>query len=558
MTSLKSIIAAALAFILFSIVVWEWGFCRFYVYPDQMAVITSKTGAALKPGQILAREGQMGIQEQVLGEGRHFRNPYQYNIQIMPVINIPPGKIGVVTAKVGADLPQGEFLANEGQKGIARRVLGPGKYRLNPVGYDVKIEDAVVIPIGYVGLITSLSGRQAPEGAFAKPGEKGVREDILQPGLYYVNPKEFQVNVLEIGLNQVSLLGREGSAVITKGQIAVQNVAMDALQDNMLKQQKAKRRDYYEQADMEMAQRATALPAAKKPVAPQRSGDSVHVLNEYVTFPSRDGFLISLDMTVEFELLPENIAWLYRSYGDLPAVVDKIIMPQILSITRNKGSEYRAKDFIVGEGREKFQTDMTEALSKTMAEKKIITHNALIRHVDVPLQILDPIQKASIATEQDLTNIERQNTAKKQADLNTGMSLIEQRRAQVAQETQKLKAEIKADQEKQVAEIQAGTIKQIALIDKNTAEVRADITRTLGKAAADSMKLVENERARGAQMKTQAFGDPIAFSMWEFAGSLRPDLRINILHAGEGTLWTDLQKATLGELGGATLMNKKK
>jgi hypothetical protein len=298
MTSLKSIIAAAIAFVLFSIFVWEWGFCRFYVYPDQMAVITAKTGAALKPGQILAQEGQMGIQEQVLGEGRHFRNPYEYNIQIMPVINIPPGKIGVVTAKVGADLPQGEFLANEGQKGIARRVLGPGKYRLNPVGYEVKVEDAVVIPIGYVGLITSLSGRQAPEGAFAKPGEKGVREDILQPGLYYVNPKEFQINVLEIGLNQVSLLGREGSAVITKGQIAVQNVAMDALQDNMLKQQQAKRRDYYEQADMEMAQRATAMPAAKKPVAPQRSSDSVHVLNEYVTFPSRDGFLISLDMTV--------------------------------------------------------------------------------------------------------------------------------------------------------------------------------------------------------------------------------------------------------------------
>jgi hypothetical protein len=558
MNSLKSVILYAVAFVLLVVFVWEWGFCRFYVQPDQMAVITAKTGTALKPGQILAKEGQMGIQEQVLGEGRHFRNPYEYDVQIMPVINIPPGKIGVVTAKVGADIPQGEFLADEGQKGIARRVLGPGKYRLNPVGYEVKIEDAVVIPIGYVGLITSLSGRQASEGAFAQPGEKGVREDILQPGLYYVNPKEFQINILEIGVNQVSLLGREGSAVITKGQIAVQNVAMDALQDNMLKQQQAKRRDYYQQSDMEMQQRTANMPPAKKPAIQQREGDSVHVLNEFVTFPSRDGFLISLDMTVEFELLPENIAWLYRNYGDLPAVVDKVIMPQILSITRNKGSEYRAKDFIVGEGREKFQNDMTEALSKTMAEKKIITHNALIRHVDVPMQILDPIQKASIATEQNLTNIERQNTARKQADLNSNMSLIEQRRAQVAQETQKMKAEIQADQEKQVAEIQAGTVRQIALIDKDTAEVRANKTRTLGQAAADSMKLVENERARGSQMKTQAFGDPLAFSMYEFAGSLRPDLRINILHAGQGTLWTDLQKATLGELGGASLMNKQK
>ncbi len=563
MKSLNAAISAAVAFILFSLFVWEWGFCRFYVEPDQMAVIIAKTGSPLKPGQILAQEGQMGIQENVLGEGRHFRNPYDYDRQILPVINIPPGKIGIVTSKVGAELPQGEFLAAEGQKGISKRVLGPGKYRLNPFGYEVKIEDAVVIPIGYVGIITSLSGTQAPEGAFAKIGEKGVREDILQPGLYYVNPREFQVNIVEIGVNQVSLLGKEGTAVITKGQIAAQNVAMEALQDNMLKQQAAKRQDYYDRSESEswsrqaQANSPEPMPAAKKPVAEKRQGDGIHVLNEFVSFPSRDGFLISLDMTLEFELLPENIAWLYRSYGDLPAVVDKIIMPQILSITRNKGSEYRAKDFIVGEGREKFQNDMTEALSKTMADKKIITHNALIRHVDVPMQILDPIQKASVATEQDLTNKERQNTARKQAELNTSLSLIEQRRAQVAQETQKMKAEIQADQDKQVAEIQAGTIQKIALIDKDTAEIRANKTRTLGKAAADALKLVENSRAKGTQMKTQAFGDPAAFSLWELAEALNPNVRINIFHSGQGTLWTDLQKASMGELGGATLLNRK-
>ena len=72
------------------------------------------------------------------------------------------------------------------------------------------------------------------------------------------------------------------------------------------------------------------------------------------------------------------------------------------------------------------------------------------------------------------------------------------------------------------------------------------------------MKLVENEKAHGSQMKTQAFGDPVAFNLWELAGSLRPDLRINILHSGPGTLWTDLQKASLGELGGATLLNRQK
>jgi predicted TIM-barrel fold metal-dependent hydrolase len=120
-----------------------------------------------------------------------------------------------------------------------------------------------------------------------------------------------------------------------------------------------------------------------------------------------------------------------------------------------------------------------------------------------------------------------------------------------------MKAEIQADQDKQVAEIQAGTIQKIALIDKDTAEIRANKTRTLGKAAADALKLVENARAKGTQMKTQAFGDPTAFSLWELAEALNPNVRINIFHSGQGTLWTDLQKASMGELGGATLLNRK-
>jgi len=188
-------------------------------------------------------------------------------------------------------------------------------------------------------------------------------------------------------------------------------------------------------------------------------------------------FEIGLDMSVEFEFLPKHIARIYRSYGDLPAGVDKIIMPQILSVSRLKGSAYRAKDFIVGEGREKFQNDLTDTLAKILAERRIIIHNALIRHVNVPLQILDPLQQASVAAEQDLTNKEKQNTARKQAELNTEQGLIEQCRQQAAQETEKLRAEIHADQERRVATIQAETVKQVAEIDKQTAFIRADEVR---------------------------------------------------------------------------------
>ncbi|MCK8602997.1 SPFH domain-containing protein [Desulfoferrobacter suflitae] len=559
---MKKVTSAAVSLVLFAAaawLVWQWFFCRFYVPINCMAVITAKTGAPLPPGQILAQKGQKGVQEDVLGEGRHFLNPFLYEHDIVPVTIIPAGKVGVVTSKVGNELPAGEFLADPGQKGIWRKILGPGKYRMNPVGYRIDIIEAISIPIGYDGVITSLSGKQAAQGQFAAPDQKGVRQDILQPGLYYINPREFSVNVLEIGVNQVSLLGKKGSEVITKGQIVTQNRAMEELQRSLLMEQQEKRAGYLSKARAPAPAKTTAAEQPRE--APKPLGDesiSTFVLNQFVEFPSRDGFEISLDMTVEFELLPKYIAWMYRSYGDLPAAVDKIIMPQILSVSRLKGSAYGARDFIVGEGREKFQNDLTEALARTLAERRIIVHSALIRHVNVPMQILDPIQQASIAQEQDLTNEEKQNTAKKMAQLNTELSLIEQRREQVAQETKKIKAEIGADQEKQVAEIRGNTLKRVAQIEKETAGVRAEKTVRLGRAESERIRMVEGERARGFQLKVKAFGEPMAYNLWTLADGLSDQLAVNILHAGDGTLWTDLEKARLGDLGGARVMKGKK
>ncbi|MFC1497708.1 SPFH domain-containing protein [Verrucomicrobiota bacterium] len=548
---------------------WTWGFCRFYVEPNEMAIITAKIGKPLPADQILADDNQKGIRKKVLGEGRHFLNPIFYAHEIRSVITILPGKIGIVTSKVGRELPSGEFLADQGQKGIWRRVLGPGKYRINTYGYSIEMVDAVSIPVGYAGVVTSLSGNQSEPGAFARKNQKGVQEDILQPGLYYVNSKEFKVDVLEIGVNQVSLLGKGGGAVITKGQLSAQNKAMNVLNTKMLEQQKQKRADYLSKSirskqGWKSASNTQAAPAKQEAIDIERvkkkylQGDSMATLgvSQFVEFPSRDGFNIRLDMTVEIELLPGKIAWIYSKFGDLPAVIDKIIMPQITSISRNKGSEYGAKDFIVGEGREKFQNELTKALATTLKDKNIIVHNALIRHVEVPTQILDPIQQASIAIEQDLTNKEKQNTAKKEAELNTQMALIDQRRQQVAKETDKIKAEIRADQDKQVAEIKAQAMKQVAEIVKDTSAVKANIVRKLETAKAEAIKKVEGEKAVGMDLKVEAFDDPVAYGLWEFANKLNKDVVINIIHTGPGTLWTDLEKARAGDLGGTHLIRQ--
>ena len=547
-----------------------WESCRVSVPEGYMAIVTTKTGDELPEGAILAEPGQKGVQRIPLAEGRHFLNPVNNDWRIVPVTQIPAGSIGVVTSKTGKELPAGEILAADGDsKGVWKDVLGPGTYRLNPEGYTVDIRNAINIPIGYVGVVTSQTGRPARKGEFAKLGEKGVMENVLQPGLYYINPRAYQVDVVEIGMNQVSIVGRGGTVVLTKAQNTSVNGLAD-LQEETLNLQSAKRAEYIERnADLvqstgkiaplsswggaasRKAKTKKAEPArmdnvesALQSVIPAAQSDSAAFgMNQFVQFPSSDGFAIMLDMTVEFELMPENISRIFMLYGDLPAVVGKIILPQILSVSRIKGSGYKAREFIDGEGRQKFQREMTDELVRILGEKGILVKNAIVRHVEVPPDILAPIQATSIAKEQDLTNKTQQETAKKQAELNTETARVEQLKREVEQETLKLVATIGAQTEKAVRQIAAETQLEVAGINLETAKIQAQITETRGAAQVKAKFVVDNETALGAQRKAKVFKDPSTLADLKFAEELGDDLSIKVLHAGEGTLWTDLKSA---------------
>ena len=585
-----SAIVAAVALLLLGVFAFVWGFCRVYVGPGEMAIVTSKTGDELPPGAILAEPGQKGVQRIPLGEGRHFLNPVTHDWRIVAAITIPAGSVGVVTSKNGRELAPGEILApDRDSKGVWKDVLGPGRYRLNPEGYDVKVMSAINIPIGYVGVVTSQAGKPAAAGSFAGPGEKGVMEKILQPGLYYVNPRAYQVDVVEIGMNQVSIVGKSGTVVLTKAQSQSAN-GLDELQRMTLQKQVQKRAEYVTQnADLGIVDEdsarnfsnyaqsalgslsrapvahkmsavggkrgAPAAAAAYETPAPPRSNasqsqlpanDSVAFgMNQFVQFPSSDGFAIMLDMTVEFELMPEKISKIFMLYGDLPAVVSKIIMPQILSISRMKGSDYKAREFIDGEGRQKFQEEMTAELVRVLGEKHILVRNAIVRHVEVPEEILAPIQSAAVAKEQDLTNKTQQDTEKRRAELNTEMAKVDQLKREVEQETAKLVATVAAEMKKDVAEISAETKLKAAEIDLECAKIQAKITETRGSAEVKAKFLVENEEALGIKRRASAFRDPSLWADLVFADALNPAVNIRVVHSGEGTLWTDLKGASL-------------
>ena len=535
-----------------------WFFCRVYVPAGMMAVVTAKTGRQPAPGTILVNEGEKGIRKEVLSEGRYFFDPVLYDIKLCNNIEIPLGKVGIVTSKVGKELPPGEIIAaDDTGKGVRKEVLGPGVYRLNPEGYQVEIMDAINIPPGYVGIVTGQTGKAPQPGKFASSGEKGVMQDILQPGLYYINPYAFQINVIEIGMNQVTMSGNAKGASVVSGrsQLAAANSTLQSMASNTLKFQTelrrqtvrpvAKKRMLSVQKSRARAVRQSedaAVPAAAKDYAVP---SQIFGLSRAVEFPSRDGFKVLLDMTVEFELLPEKISLLYMLYGDLPQVVEKILLPQVLSVSRLKGSSYRAQDFIMGDGREKFQLDLRNELVKTLESKNIVVHNAIIRNVEIPRDILVPIQAVSLAQEQNLTNVAMQNTAKKLAELNTETELIEQRRQEVRQETEKLVASINAERKREVAAINASTQLKVAEIQLKKSEIIAKTNQLKGETETKAKFLVENEKARGEIMKAKAVGNGSLLSEMIMVNTLNPKVKTSIIHAGPGTLWTDLKGAAI-------------
>src|SRR5258708_749272 len=63
-----------------------WPSLFHYVPPGKVLVVISKTGQDLPPGQLLAKPGQKGIQEDVLGEGRHFVTPFVNEVELADAI----------------------------------------------------------------------------------------------------------------------------------------------------------------------------------------------------------------------------------------------------------------------------------------------------------------------------------------------------------------------------------------------------------------------------------------------------------------------------------------
>lgn len=186
--------------------------------------------------------GQRGKQSAVLTNGTYQINTALFKITITPEVRISATKIGLVDAKDGAPLRQGQqfggvvdcdsfrdpeaFFQNGGQMGPQLSILRAGVYRIHPDLFVVRERSAVVIPQNEIGLVVAQAGLSVPPGrrlakvvpcdnfqdaqAFLNNGgQRGQQLAILTPGTYEINTELFTVitsaNAAEHGLNNAAL-----------------------------------------------------------------------------------------------------------------------------------------------------------------------------------------------------------------------------------------------------------------------------------------------------------------------------------------------------------------
>lgn len=496
-----------------------WMINRVYVPVGHSLLLQNKgplifgTRKRATPGQF-AKEGEQGTIEQLRGPGRHFYCPIWWRREIVKDQVVNPGEVAVVRSMLGGDLPQDQYLVDgelgkTNHKGILRKVYGPGRYRANPYAYEFsivknekiksggQIKDAgwVSISTGYVGVVTNLTGNPLT-GAKA-----GIQDHVLPPGIYPINPKEQQIDIIEIGYR----------------------VAAVAVKKSIDKTGR------------------TRYDAAGEPiVASIKSG---------INFPSNDGFDIQMDYTAVWGIMPDAAPNIIRMFGNVAAVQDKVVLPQIESICRNNGSSYAAVELLVGEDRQKFQHEVSVAFEKVLNEKHISLLYGLVRHIYIPREVREPIQTAFVADELKLTRDQEQLTAKEEALLAEAEQKVQLEREKIRAETEKMIAQAIANGDKTVGETHAKTGQLVAEIDRKVAELQAAATVMMGQAKAESEKMQAQAKAQKFKLAVEAFGTPEAYNRWIFASNLPEGMKLKLIYAGKGTFWTDLKEFAPAMLG---------
>ena len=446
---------------------WVWFGWRIEPGNGEIAVLLKKTGKNLPPEAILAPGPEYkGIQENVLPEGRYFRNPWTWEWRTAKLVDIPAGKFGVLVRRFGKDLPEGQILAPDDQsKGIVRDVLGTGKHRINPYAYEVKLYDDITIKPGHVGVVTELSGDDilAPDGAkdpatgtgfLVKAGAKGVSPKILKEGTHRLNPFVYSVTIVNIQSQRFELSG-----------------------------------------------------------------------NDAISFLTLDGFTVNAEGTLEFNLEVDKVALLSHEVGDMDDILQKIILPAARGFSRIEGSKKNATEFIVGESRQAFQNSLEKYLQSVCKPWGVSLNSVLIRDIFAPQEVASIIRERELAVQEGHKIEQEIVQAKSKAELERQRALAAQNSAKVVAETESIQAKIAAEQRSAEQVIAAQTKLEVAAVELKAAQAEAEAKLTEAEGKRKVVETLSTAVANVLKQEVAAYGNETDYVRAKLYEKAAPQLK---------------------------------
>ena len=262
-----------------------------------------------------------------------------------------------------------------------------------------------------------------------------------------------------------------------------------------------------------------------------------------MNFLSADGFPITLDGVVEFRILPEKVAEMFVKYNETAngdaideEIIAKIITPESRSLCRIGGSKLSGGQFISGEDREKFQTDLVKSLTENCQKQGIEILAVAITSIQPPDDIAQPVQQREVA-KQKLAQFKREKLQQlSEAKLKVEVVLAEQKKRVVEAEQEVVEKTTKAEEKQKVAVTLAEQKLKVAQTQLEATKDKASAILAKAEADADVIKFDNAAEAAGLAAQVSAFdGDGAAMARNMLLGKIAPSFR-TILGNSEGPL----------------------
>ena len=513
---------------------------------------------SLPDGRLVALKGEAGIQADTLAPGIKFGYwPWQYEVNLRPFITIDEGSIGIVEARDGIPLSAGRvlarfvdcdsfqnaraFLEHGGERGPQLTIIPPGTYRINTALFTVVQELATEIEDNMVGVITTREGQPLRTGEIAgkeidghnafqdgqafldNGGFKGLQEQVILAGRYFINPRFATVEIKEMTTVPIANVGVVISYV---GEAGVDVTGESFKHGNLVKRgQKGVWVDPLDPGKYPInpyTLKVEIVPTANVVLNWATGKTESHNLDKNlstITVRSSDGFTFNLDVSQIIHIPRTDAPKVIARFGNMMNLVTQVLEPTIGNYFRNAAQGSDVIDFLIG--RQQRQTDAKERIGAALQEYNVGAVDTLIGDITPPADLMKTLTDRKLAEQQKITYDTERMAEDTRKELQQARALADTQARVVDAERSVTIAEFAAQASVKKAEgdLRAKTLNAEGDAKARTlnaegdarakalnAEADATVLRMVGDAQALQTLAVGNAEAEVIQRKTEAVG----------------------------------------------------